>query len=73
VLFALLPFPAALPSRPYFFFCSPKRKSSKKKKAPFVLSHPRDKGLALRCYPSALLSDMALIFLSIFYQMIELL
>ena len=40
------------------------QKESTKESAALCPIAPRDKGLALRYYPSALLSDMALVFLS---------
>ena len=46
-----------------FSFAAPKRKSTKKKMAPLSPIAPRGQGVALRCYPSALLGDMGLVFL----------
>ena len=59
------PFHELCPVDSYFFFCLPKRKSTKKKRAPLSPIAPRGQGSAIRCYPSALLNCMALIFLPI--------
>ena len=58
---------SSFPSAAYFFFATAQRKSTKKK-APPLANRSASKGLALRCYPSALLNCMALVVLPIVYQ-----
>ncbi len=56
----------------FFLLLAPKEKRNKKEKGALCPAERWGKGLALRCYPSALLGDMALVFLPIIYQVIEL-
>jgi hypothetical protein len=57
--------PPLCPARDVLFsFARPKEKRTKKEKDAHCPIAPRDNGLALRCYPSALLSAMALVFLA---------
>ena len=55
------------PSAPTFSFASPKEKVAKRK-GDFLPNCSAGKKMALRCYPSALFSGMALVVLPIVYQ-----